>query len=1293
MTRFQHLSALLFAFALACHPAERGASRTTPSEAHGKTAAVAPVAPVPHLAERAFDVAQRGRPLESVELLLRELTERLRAQPWGDPLLTADSVVAALELETTLEDVCAWRLAAEALEGAKPFPPATPPELAAQLDLVLARSLVRCDRLEEALALTRAGGALISWRMIGPFANERGGGFDTEYEPEKSLDYAAELRGKEREVRWRANPTPSAPLGNLVLHDMLRPNQQSVAYLATAVRVDEPREVVLALGSSGAVKVWHGDTLVHSNKVQRPYHRDQDRVAIALHEGWNSLVVKVAVEDRTGWIFTARLTELDGQPLKGFSQDASQAPSANRATRAASATPAASTREQLERLSADPEAAAQHARAQRSLALLHICSHPDDTAAHSAKKHAEAALALTPDDPLTLYLVARANEAAQGETIEEVRHNERLAPLKRVVELDPTHFGALADLAVFYRDLNPIPKLVDDYSKRALATAPNSFRALTLRAHTLDALGRHVEALPMWRASRETREGAYLPDAIAAKAEDQRERGELEAELRTLESALAAGVREASVYGALMQLHLRHGDLEAYLATTNAWLERAPHNVSTMVNAAHKLEFGGAPARAREMLERAFEVCPEEADIAVGFSRLAQREGDLVEADRWLAEVVRLAPGYDKARRQRQVLVEQEQERFETPYRWDALERVTAARGEFDASEQVQVVDRTTVWRVNTDGSEHMYEHLLLQVRNSGGVKSLDNYWIVYPGDSTLQVYNLRVVRPDGSFERAPPPRGRDQSFSGGHARYFDLPNLAVGDYVDIEYRIDQRQADVFGQYFGARHTFYADHPDPLAPVERAELIVLAPRDVPIYSKAHNGDGLEHSVEDVGDDSRAYRWVARDLKRPTPQTAMPARIEFAPTVDVSTYESWEAFANWWWSFIEKEFVTTQAMKDKVAELTAGLTDEMDKVRAIARFVGQEIRYNAWSFGTHGYEPFSAATIFERRFGDCKDKSILLRQLLAEIGVHAHPVLINAQHRRPEEKLDVAMVGHFNHCIAYVPPTDERPGFYLDATADRNPIEYLREDDQGAKVLHVDAGKSSIERIDYTAARENALVREYEVALGENGRGAIQLADRSVGSFGVQLRYGFGGEKGDVNKRAAELLARAFGKVEIGEVQTSVLEDIGAPARVDVRFEATNLWTSDAAGQHLRLGFDELPFLDIAREPAAEREWEIVLDRPLELRTSVLYRLPEGARIANLPSDARVSCDGLLEYELSTQRTEGGVRVERRFTLIDRRIPTARYADFQDALREIQSAETREIVFTTGPVEASAKENK
>jgi tetratricopeptide (TPR) repeat protein len=1293
MNRTTSLTSTLLLLALACSApqdsATPGAAKAPPSAER----AAPIVAPTPRLARRALELQQRGKALEALELLLTELPQRLRSAPWEDEALTLDSIVAAQALERGLESIAAWGLAVEKLEAAKPFAPTTPPELAAQLDLVLARGLARVGRVAEARKLTLAGGALVDWQIIGPFANERGGGFDTAYDPESNLDFAATMRGKERDVAWRANPTPDQVLANLVLADMLRPNEQAVAYLATALHVDQPREVVLALGTSGAVKVWHGDTLVHSNKVHRPCRRDQDRVVLALHEGWNRVLVKVGVEERLGWMVTARLIDLDGRPFAGWRQDSLQAPAARAEVAAASAKASPSVRERLEALAAKDDAPQTRAEALRLLALHHLHLHPDDTAAQSAKKHAEAALALEPDDVFTLYLVARANEPEPGATISEIRHNERLAPLKRVLALEPTHAGALLDLAQFHSGLNPIPRLAEEYSRRALEAAPESYAAQVQRVEVLQEAGRGAEATQLAERARDSREGRLRPDAVVSAAAWEGWRGAVAAERARLEKALQSGVSERPVFDALVRLHTRQGDSAEVVRAANTWLERASNDVEFMLGVARSLEFAGAVREAKELVERARNVCPEHPTAARALARLAQRENDLEAADRWLAEVLRLDPGYDKARRQREVLLEQGQERFESPYRWDAVERIGAATPNVDANEKVQIVDRTTVWRVNEDGSEHMYEHVLLQVANSGGVKDLDNYWIVYPDDSTLQVYNVRVVHADGSFERAPPPSGRDRGFDARFGRFFDLPALEVGDFVDVEYRIDQRQADVFGQYFGTRHSFYVDYPDSLAPVARAELIVLAPKDVAIYSKAHNGDALEHEVGDTAEGLSAHRWVARDLKRPTPQTAMPDRIEFAPTVDVSTFESWEAFASWWWSFIEKEFVTTQAMKDKVSELTAGLDDELAKIRAIARFVGQEIRYNAWSFGTHGYEPFSAATIFERRFGDCKDKSILLRQMLAEIGVESHPVLINAEYRRPEEKLDVAMVGHFNHCIAYVPATDTRAGFYLDATADRNPIEYLRADDQGAKVLHVDEDKGAIERIDYSAARENAVRREYEVELDDQGHGAVRLVDESVGAFGVQLRHQFGGEKGDLNKRTADALAQAFGKVDIREVSTSKLEDIGAPARLETSFQATNLWARDGGGANLRLGFDDIPLLDVAREPSAEREWEIVLDRPMELSTSVAYRLPEGAQITTLPPDAQIVADGLVEYSLTTRRTPEGVVVERRFTLLERRIPTARYAEFQDALREIRSAEDRTVGLRTGPVEASSKENK
>jgi hypothetical protein len=317
-------------------------------------------------------------------------------------------------------------------------------------------------------------------------------------------------------------------------------------------------------------------------------------------------------------------------------------------------------------------------------------------------------------------------------------------------------------------------------------------------------------------------------------------------------------------------------------------------------------------------------------------------------------------------------------------------------------------------------------------------------------------------------------------------------------------------------------------------------------------------------------------------------------------------------------------------------------------------------------------------IFERRFGDCKDKSILLCQMLSEIGVAAHPVLINAEYARPEEPLDAALVEHFNHCILFVPATDARPGMYLDCTADLDPIEYLRADDQGARVLHVDEGRASLADIAYAPPAENQLVRRYDVKLDEQGDGEVSLVDESNGSFGVGLRTFYGGEKGDITKRLARDLRRAFAEVEVRDVETSDLEDIGVPARLQTRFGARKLWASESGGSSLRVSFDPLGLEGLAAKPRDERTQELVLDRPFAHDVTIVYHVPSTMRVATLPPRVDLSAPGLLSYVQEVHQDGDTIAIHRRFELEKRRIPLSEYGAFQDALRQIEQAEQRTV---------------
>ncbi len=1250
------IQAILFACTLGS-----GAAGSAPPPAPAAKTAAEP------LVERNGRLLGPHRPVEEWRLLAERLAAYLAAGAFADELARAEAEVAAILLTDVVTDIGAFEEAAAALEAMRPWPRETPPALAFRLDHLLGEALCQTGRPGEARALFEQLGYVTDFLFIGPFDNERGGGFDVAYAPEQGFDRAAPIPGKERPVEWREMPAES-PVAIIPFEDMLDPSEHGVAYLATAIATERARSVVLRLGSPCSVKVLlNGETLL-AHKVDRPHFADQERVVLPLRAGWNQLLVKLAAEDK-GWQAELRFTDLEGWPLPDLEVDASHVSSAAAAEAAGDLPESAPEARQI------LEGMEQDAYAARLLALYHLIVHPEDVAERRARLAAERAVELAPGHVAAYHLLAMAN-ALRGESTVEKEVNRRLHALQRVVALDPEHVPALLDLAEFAARDNPLPDRVDELTARVLALEPDSYRALTLRANLLRERGRGAEAQLLLRQAEGSPLGQLLQNPRADAARRLLRLGQTAEDL--LRQELRRHAAPGRLVNDLVALLVDSGRCGEALEVTERALNADPFDTSLMLDNARLCEYGGEPDAARNLCERALSVCPEHTGALLALARMDVRAEKTAAAAERLDEVLRLDPGNEKARRQRRLLTDEARDNFDDPYRWDAVTLASALQAGDGRDEPLELLRRTTVFKANPDGTEHRYEHVVFRALNTGGIEQLDTFTISYPEEASLQVYNVRVIHGDGTFERAPAPRSRDRSSQGYRQRFFDLPPIAAGDLADVEYRLDESESDVFGEYFGARFTFYPEQIDGAAPTLDSELIVLAPPQVPLHVAERNAAGLEKSSGTDANGLQVLRWRARNLPRPALQSGMPDQEEFSPVVDVTTYADWDAFARWYWSFVEKEFVTTPEMRAKVAELTRGLDGESARVEALNRFVAQEIRYNSWPFGTHGYEPFSAATIFERRFGDCKDKSILLCQLLAEIGVAAVPVLIRTGFSRPEEPLAAAMVGHFNHCIVHVLETAERPAYYLDGTAAHNPVGYLRADDQGAHVLHVSAAGGTIHEIPYAPPEENAFRRGYMVELDAAGNGVVELTDDSNGSYAVLLRRLYGGEQGDIKTLLARRLNDGFGAVEIESVETSDLEDITQPAWLKARFRARGLWTAEGGQLGLRVGFDDAGLDRVASESEAERAYDVVLDRPFSQETTVLWKLPRGARVARLPPPASVEVPGVLEYAQQVEETADGVRVSRKLRLEARRIGLAGYAPFRQALREIQVAEKRTI---------------
>ena len=250
------------------------------------------------------------------------------------------------------------------------------------------------------------------------------------------------------------------------------------------------------------------------------------------------------------------------------------------------------------------------------------------------------------------------------------------------------------------------------------------------------------------------------------------------------------------------------------------------------------------------------------------------------------------------------------------------------------------------------------------------------------------------------------------------------IPGLEVGDVLHVRAVRRQHKSRV-PNFWGDYSVFeYTD------PIRRLVYEVATPEDLPLRHTVLRDEVAGTVVFSEEDGVR--RWEVRDVPRMFEEPNMPPLHTVVQRLLVSTAEDWPAISRWYWELCEPRLAaTTPEMTNTVARLTADAADEMEKVRALFKFVSQEIRYMGITPQevAPGYEPHDVSMTFENKYGVCRDKAALLAAMLRIAGIEGFPVLIHAGARMDPD----VPLPFFNHAITaakiggeYVlmDPTDE-----------------------------------------------------------------------------------------------------------------------------------------------------------------------------------------------------------------------------------------------------------------------------
>lgn len=141
-------------------------------------------------------------------------------------------------------------------------------------------------------------------------------------------------------------------------------------------------------------------------------------------------------------------------------------------------------------------------------------------------------------------------------------------------------------------------------------------------------------------------------------------------------------------------------------------------------------------------------------------------------------------------------------------------------------------------------------------------------------------------------------------------------------------------------------------------------------------------------------------------------------LEFIEPGGEPPFPDWNSTALWVGRLFDESRREASPLVDQAAsELPSG-AGEAELLAAAGELV-RRMRYFGIEIGWGGWRPRAPDTTLRRRFGDCKDKSFLMVELLRRGGIEAVPVLIIAP-RNGYVYAELPGPFQFNHCIVGIP---------------------------------------------------------------------------------------------------------------------------------------------------------------------------------------------------------------------------------------------------------------------------------
>lgn len=419
----------------------------------------------------------------------------------------------------------------------------------------------------------------------------------------------------------------------------------------------------------------------------------------------------------------------------------------------------------------------------------------------------------------------------------------------------------------------------------------------------------------------------------------------------------------------------------------------------------------------------------------------------------------------------------------------------------FKNADAIIIDDKTSI-QVQKDGSSVRTDHSLIKILTQRGKKIFSTQKFQYHKRySKVKIKLSRIIHKDGTYISVPEANIKDQTIAAiQQMNIFDenfrellvpFSSAKIGD--TIEYKTCTESKPILKNNFSELFLFQSFYP-----VINARAVIKMPKNMPLYTAVKNGE-MKQSKKD-NTNFTTYTWESKNIKALERELGMISPLDLGLKLIVSTFKTWKNLSKYGAELNIGKIDKNPEMIKLVNSLVKGKKDKNEKILAIFRYISKSIRYMGSSMDVGAFlEPHKATYTLEKKYGVCRDKSVLMISMLKIAGIHSEDVLINVTHKTDIEIPSI----YFQHAIVAVEITKDE-FIYMDPTLELS-SDFGESYTGGKYVLHLsEEGKNIYKNKPYTAEKSMGCINAIS-EISENGKLFSKITIEGKGYYDFILR--------------------------------------------------------------------------------------------------------------------------------------------------------------------------------------------